>query len=231
MSTENQVISVVLIYNLQFELHLEAEIGLLCSILQYWEAIVCFNLKNYIQIVCLWSQNVNISMSWYKFAGKPLLVLCWHKIEILFCLQMSGLYCSIQQEDQYTSWPPSTHWATGHIWAPADTHPPSFPSHKLSWILSEASCRWLLILVVSTWRLSWCVWDRKSHLSHTMSSGFWWVSEQPWTCCAGEEAAEQLRGFRCICEKEWGTGNTGHFGEIFLLVLQWGCRLLYHRVS
>lgn len=85
MSTENQGISVVLIYTLmQFELHLQAEIGLRCSTLQYWEAIMCFNLKTCIQMVYLWSQNVQISMSWFKFATQPSWWLCWHKIEILF---------------------------------------------------------------------------------------------------------------------------------------------------
>lgn len=122
---------------------------------------------------------------------------------------------------------------TGDIGALAATHPPFLLSYKLSWILqsSETTCRWLLILIASTHWLSWCVRRKIPHLSDTMSLGSWWVSEQPWAHRARKEAAEQLQGFRCFCGKERETGNMGHLGEIFLLVLPWGFKQFYNGVS
>lgn len=211
MSTENQVISVVLIYTLiQFELHLQADIGLHWSVLQYWEAIVHFNLETCVQMVYLLSQNAHELIQICKSAILvPLLAQIW---DSLLSLKRCGLYSSILQEDQYTSWLYTfIHW--GYL-GPS-RHPPFFLSYKLSWILqsSETTCRWFLILVASTQWLSWCVWDRKSH-----TSLIHWAWASDGFLSSPEHATLERKQL-----SSWGafvgrneTGNTGHSGEIFI---------------
>lgn len=192
---------------------------------------MCFYLKTSIQMVYLWSQNIHISMSWPTFASQPCWWFCWHKIEILISVCKGLGFIPASSKRINISWLPSIHSYTGDIWAPADIHPPFFLSYKLGWILqsSETTCRWLLILEASTYIMTIMMYVRKKipYLSDTMSLGFWWVSEQPQICCAGEEAAARLQVFLWEGMRDWGYGTFGRS----LLVLQWVYRLFYHSVS